>query len=102
MLRNPDEVLKTMKQAEDAPTPTGEPKRLFKKLNLNFGGKDRHLRKPASKAQKNSDDNRSSGQPFSSFFDGKSSLFSKKPPRPGSMSPAEKPTTLYENDWTVV
>lgn len=101
MLINPEEVLKTMKHAEDSPTPAGEPKRLFK-LNLNFGGKDRQLRKPASRDHKNSNDNRMNGQPFSSFFDGKSSLFSKKPPKPGSMSPAEKSATLIENDWTVV
>ncbi|PON62697.1 Rab3 GTPase-activating protein catalytic subunit [Parasponia andersonii] len=101
LLLNPEEVLKTMTQAEDNPNPAGEPKRLFKKLNLNFGGKDRHLRKPASRDHKNSDD-KMSGQPFSSFFDGKSSLFSKRPPKPGSLSPAEKPTALDENDWTVV
>lgn len=100
MLRNPDEILKTLKQSEDAADPAGEPKRLFKRLNLNFGGKDRHLRKPASKEHKRPEENRN-GQPFSSFFDGKSSLFSKKPPKPGSMSPAEKPT-LIENGWTVL
>lgn len=100
MLCNPEEVLRIMKQAEEATTPAGEPKRLFKRLSLNFGGKDRHFRKPLSKEHKSPEENRN-GQPFSSFFDGKSSLFSKKPPKAGSMSPAEKPT-LVENGWTVL
>ncbi|XP_024021670.1 rab3 GTPase-activating protein catalytic subunit isoform X2 [Morus notabilis] len=100
MLCNPEEVLRIMKQAEEATTPAGEPKRLFKRLNLNFGGKDRHFRKPLSKEHRSPEENRN-GQPFSSFFDGKSSLFSKKPPKAGSMSPAEKPT-LVENGWTVL
>lgn len=100
MVRTPEEVLKTLKQSEDAVTPAGEPKRLFKRLNLNFGGKDRNFRKPVSKEHKSPEESRN-GQPFSSFFDGKSSLFSKKPPKPGNMSPAEKPT-LVENGWTVL
>ena len=101
-MRNPDEVLKTMKQAEDATTPAGETRRLFKRLNLNFGAKDRHFRKPPPKEHKSSDENRN-GEPFSSFFDGKSSLFSKRSPspKPQSMSPAERPN-LVDNDWTVV
>ncbi|KAM6553862.1 hypothetical protein CsatB_014624 [Cannabis sativa] len=101
MLHNPEEVLKIVRLAEDSPSSAGEPKRLFKRLNLNFGGKDRNLGKPASKEHKNSE-NRRRGQQFSSFFDGKSSLFLKRPPKSGSMSPAEKPTTLDENDWTMI
>lgn len=99
MLHNSEEVLKTMKQPEDTTTAASEIKRRFKKLNLNFGGKDR---KSASKEQKNAEEN-PSGQPFSSFFDGKSSLFSKKPPKPESISPAGKsPPPPDDNDWTVV
>lgn len=104
MLRNPEEVLNTMKQPEDTATAAGEIRRRFKRLNLNFVGKDRSLGKPASKEQKNSEEN-SSGQPFSSFFDGKSSLFSKKPPKPESISPAGKfppPPPADESDWTMV
>lgn len=112
MLQNPEEVLKMMKQPEESTTPSGEPKRRFKRLILNFGGKDRQLKKSASKDQKNSTS--PSSQPFSSFFDNKSSLFSKKPPKPESgppvetplkpenTYPVEKPSITDENDWTVV
>ncbi|XP_008226869.2 PREDICTED: rab3 GTPase-activating protein catalytic subunit [Prunus mume] len=112
MFQNPEEVLKMMKQPEESTTPSGEPKRRFKRLVLNFGGKDRQLKKSASKDQKNSTS--PSSQPFSSFFDNKSSLFSKKPPKPENASPvetppkpenappAEKPSITDENDWTVV
>lgn len=107
MLGNPEEVLNTMKQPEDTTSTAGEIKRRFKRLNLNFGGKDRNSGKPASKEQKNSEENPSSGQPFSSFFDGKSSLFSKKPPKPETISLAGKsppppPPPLDESDWTIV
>ncbi|KAL5583624.1 hypothetical protein UlMin_016066 [Ulmus minor] len=96
MLLNPEEALKSTKQPEDSPATAGEPKRIFKRLNLNFGGKERQLRKQSPKEEKKSENNRTS-QPFSSFFDGKSSLFSRKPPKP-----AEKTPTLIENDWTIV
>ncbi|KAM6554199.1 hypothetical protein CsatB_014961 [Cannabis sativa] len=103
MLDNPEEVLNTVKVAEDTPSPEGEPKRLFKRLNLNFGGIERNLRKPASKEHKNSSDgDKARGQAFSSLFDGRSLLFSKRPPKPGSMPHAEKPTTLHENAWTII
>ncbi|XP_015899832.2 uncharacterized protein LOC107433094 [Ziziphus jujuba] len=102
MLHNSEEVLKTMKQPEDTTTAAGEIKRRFKRLNLNFGGKDRNSRKPAAKEQKNAEEKPSS-QPFSSFFDGKSSLFSKKPPKPESITPARKSSPPPDdNDWTVV
>ncbi|KAB2615627.1 rab3 GTPase-activating protein catalytic subunit [Pyrus ussuriensis x Pyrus communis] len=100
MLVNPEEALRAMKQPEESMTPSGEPKGRFRRLTLNFGGKDRQLRKSGSKDQKNS---KSPGsQPFSSFFDNKSSLFSKKPPKPENSSPAEKSSNTVESDWTVV
>lgn len=105
MLGNPEEVLNTMKHPENTTSAAGEIKRRFKRLNLNFGGKDRSSGKPASKEQKNSEENPSSGQPFSSFFDGKSSLFSKKPPKPETISLAGKSPPLPpldESDWTMV
>ncbi|KAM1857337.1 hypothetical protein ACFX14_007454 [Malus domestica] len=75
MLLNPEEALRAMNQPDESTTPSGEPKRRFRRLTLNFGGKDKRLRKTASKDQKNSTSPGS--QPFSSFFDNKSSLFSK-------------------------
>ncbi|XVF77405.1 hypothetical protein PTKIN_Ptkin14bG0040400 [Pterospermum kingtungense] len=106
MLLSPEEVIKTIKQAEETPTmengsPAGELKRRFKKLGLNFGGgKDKQQKKPPPKDQKNSDENTS--RPFASFFDSKSSLFSKKPPKPENLSQVDKPLSQDESDWTLV
>ena len=96
---SPEEVIKTIKQVEETPTMEngssgGELKRRFKKLGLNFGGKDKQQRKPPPKDQKNSDENPS--RSFASFFDSKSSLFSKKPPKPENLSQVD------ESDWTLV
>ncbi|KAJ7960793.1 rab3 GTPase-activating protein catalytic subunit [Quillaja saponaria] len=103
MLLNPDEVLKMVKQPEESTATTAEPKRKIKRLSLIFGVKDRHSRKPVSKDQNqiNTDEN-SSRQPFASFFDSKSSLFSKKPPKPESTTAAEKPPCSDGSDWTIV
>ncbi|KAB1215176.1 Rab3 GTPase-activating protein catalytic subunit [Morella rubra] len=96
MLLNPDEVLTIMKQPDETMATAGEPKRLFKRLGFNFGG-----RKPASEDHKGAEEN-PNRQPFSSFFDGKSSLFSRKPPKPETIPPAEKPLCPDEDGWTVV
>ncbi|XP_057980742.1 uncharacterized protein LOC131166311 isoform X2 [Malania oleifera] len=98
MVLNPDDILKTTKQPEETSSGAGELKRRFRRLSLTFGG-----RKPGGKDQKNSEET-TTRQPFSSFFDGKSSLFSKKPPKPeaDSASPADKSLCPEENDWTVV
>ncbi|XP_050218959.1 uncharacterized protein LOC126669514 [Mercurialis annua] len=97
ILVNPEEVLRAVKQTEET-TATGgsEPRRLLKKLGLNFGSKDRNLRKPSPR------DDKSDGQPFSAFFDGKSSLFSKKPPKPESALVGDKTPCPDDNDWTLV
>ncbi|GAV72901.1 Rab3-GTPase_cat domain-containing protein [Cephalotus follicularis] len=100
MLRHPEEAIKTMKQTGETTT-GGETKRRFLRLGLSFGGKDRQLRKPTVTEQKNSEVN-PTRQTFSSFFDSKSSLFSKKPPKPDSASEAGQPPFLDENDWTIV
>ncbi|XVE50682.1 hypothetical protein DITRI_Ditri01bG0182900 [Diplodiscus trichospermus] len=105
MLLSPEEVIKTMKQTgETSTTENGNSasdlKRRFKKLGLNFGGKDKQQRKPPSKDEKNSDEN--SSRPFASFFDSKSSLFSKKPPKPEDLSQVDKPLSVDESDWTMV
>lgn len=101
MLLNPEEVLKAARQMEETNT-VGEPRRRLKMLGLSFGSKERNSRNP-SKDEKNSEEN-SSRQPFSTFFDGKSSLFLKKPPRPESVSFGDKAAYQdeNENDWTIV
>ncbi|KAK3017410.1 hypothetical protein RJ639_006704, partial [Escallonia herrerae] len=81
MLLDPDEVLRTAKQPEET-TPSGEQKGRFKRLSFIFGGKERHSGKQPQKDPKHSEEN-STRQSFSS-------IFSKKPPKPGSASPAEK------------
>lgn len=101
MLLNPEEVLKAARQMEETNT-VGEPRRRLKMLGLSFGSKERNSRNP-SKDEKNSEEN-SSRQPFSTFFDGTSSLFLKKPPRPESVSFGDKAAYQdeNENDWTIV
>ena len=97
MMVNPDEILKAMKQAEESNMTTSVLKRRFKKLSLNLVGKDEQTKK-SSPRNANSDERLSSStQPFSSFFDSKSSLFAKKPPKPESTS-----ATPVENGWTLV
>ncbi|XP_038685263.1 uncharacterized protein LOC119985143 isoform X1 [Tripterygium wilfordii] len=99
MLLNPDELLKTMKQSEETTFNIGEPKRMFKKLNLNFGSMDRNSRKVMDEKHSVESPVR---QPFSNFFDGKSSLFSKKPPKPESFSPDDKTPCSDDSEWTIV
>ncbi|KAL2316740.1 hypothetical protein Fmac_030616 [Flemingia macrophylla] len=99
MLLNPEEALKMIKQTEESTMITDEPKSPFKRLSLIFGGKDKLLRKSISKDQMN-DEEKPGRHSFSNFFDSKSSLFSKKPPKSGSPSPSEK--TSHETGWTTV
>ncbi|CAM8949693.1 unnamed protein product [Rhodiola kirilowii] len=106
MLLNPEEVMKIMKQQEEAATTPGEqPKRRFRRLTMYFG-KDKQSKKPppSSKGQKAAEEPMS--QSFSKFFDSKSSLFSRKSPKPESVPafprPADKPISSDDGDWTVV
>ncbi|KAF8009139.1 hypothetical protein BT93_J0201 [Corymbia citriodora subsp. variegata] len=101
MLLKPEEALKMMQPPEDTSITPGEPRRRFKRLSLIFGGKDRQTKEQETKNQKNAEENLSR-QSFANFFDSKSSLFSRKPPKSGSASPAEKPSCPVENDWTIV
>ncbi|BAT80698.1 hypothetical protein VIGAN_03029600 [Vigna angularis var. angularis] len=98
MLLNPEEALKMIKQTEESTMVTDEPKSPLKRLRLIFAGKDKLLRKSLSKDQLN-DEEKPGRQSFSSFFDSKSSLFSKKPPKSGSPSPSEK--SSLDVGWTV-
>lgn len=99
MVLSPDEVIRiTFQPEEPTAAPANEIKSRFKRLSLIFGNKD----KPSPQGQKNQEES-PSRQPFSS-------MFSKKPPKPGSSSPADKPVsspadkpvTSVENDWTIV
>ncbi|XP_022151309.1 uncharacterized protein LOC111019274 isoform X2 [Momordica charantia] len=96
MMLNPEEILKTMKQPEESNMTASELKRRFKKLSLNFVGKDGQSRK-SSPRNPNSNEKPSSPQPFSSFFDSKSSLFSKKTPKAETAS-----ADSVENGWSFV
>ncbi len=93
MLLSPEEVLKTLKLADEmaageAENSGDEPKRGFKKLSL-FGSQDRQQRKSPSMDTQYSEGS-PPRQPFASFFDSKSSLFSKKPPKPDSSPRIDK------------
>lgn len=101
MLLKPEEALKMVQPPEDTSATPGEPRRRFKRLSLIFGGKDRQTKEQETKNQKNAEDN-PARQSFANFFDSKSSLFLRKPPKPSSASSAEKPSCPVENDWTIV
>ncbi|XP_009599597.1 uncharacterized protein LOC107789087 [Nicotiana tabacum] len=91
MVLSPDEVIRiTFQPEEPTAAPANELKSRFKRLSLIFGNKD----KLSPQGQKNQEES-PLRQPFSS-------IFSKKPPKPGSSSPADKPVTPVENDWTIV
>ncbi|KAJ4980281.1 hypothetical protein NE237_031118 [Protea cynaroides] len=93
ILIHPEDGLKIIEHAEE--TSLSEPKRRFKKLSLNFGGKDGNfLRRPASKDQKKSEEN-----PTRQVF---SNLFAKKPPKGATTLQTDTPPCLDENEWTVV
>ncbi|XP_058220105.1 uncharacterized protein LOC131330506 isoform X3 [Rhododendron vialii] len=94
MLLKPEEVLKIIKQPEEATTPAGEPRHRFKRLSLIFGNRHKHSVNKSAWKDQNSEDN-TTRQSFSS-------MFSKKPPRPDAPSPGEKPVCSLENDWTIV
>ncbi|KAL2944726.1 Rab3 GTPase-activating protein catalytic subunit [Bienertia sinuspersici] len=102
MFVRPDDVMKSMKQPEDVIDPPEEPKTpRFKKLTQMFGRKNRSRK--SSSAEQNSTEDTSTHQPFSNFLDNKSSLFSKKPPKPeNTQLQANNSSGSDENDWTMV
>ncbi|KAI3688523.1 hypothetical protein L2E82_46151 [Cichorium intybus] len=83
MVLNPDEFIRLTKhqQPEDTPT-SGEQKGRFRRLSFVFGNKD----KTPPKHPKNVEEN-----PLRQSI---SSIFSKKPPKPGGASPIQN-----QNDW---
>lgn len=92
MLSNPDEFLNMTKNPDEGST-TGDQRSKFKRLSLIFGGKDRQSRK-TPKDQKNSQET-----PRQQSF---ASIFSRKPPKHGNATSAEKPVSFIDNDLTVV
>ncbi|CAN4102692.1 unnamed protein product [Withania somnifera] len=91
MVLSPDEVIRiTFQHEEPTAAPGNELKSGFKRLSLIFRNKD----KLSPQDQKNQEES-PLRQPFSF-------MFSKKPPKPGSSSPADRPVTSVENDWTIV
>ncbi|KAK8490603.1 hypothetical protein V6N13_134102 [Hibiscus sabdariffa] len=92
MLTSPEEFIQTLKQAEETSmqengSPTGsELKRRFLKLGVIFG----------SKSEENA------SRPFGSFFDSKSSLFSKMSPKAKNIPQLDEPPSIVETDLTVV
>ncbi|CAE6241412.1 unnamed protein product [Arabidopsis arenosa] len=86
MLLRPEEVLRSMKQTEDSPSSGSETKRRFKRLGFIFrGSKERKQTRVPSETEPKSTEP-SPRQSFSSLFDGKSSLFAKRPPRPENVT----------------
>ncbi|CAN8252874.1 unnamed protein product [Cochlearia groenlandica] len=78
MLLRPEEVLRSMKQTEDSPSNGSR----FKRLAFIFRGKEGNSQKRISSETEQKSAEPSPRQSFSSLFDGKSSLFAKRHPRP--------------------
>lgn len=103
MFVRPNDVMKAMKPPEDTNSSAEEPKSRFKKLSQVFGRKNRS-RKSSSEESNSAEDIPTGRQSFSNFFDNKSSLFSKKPPKPENTQPSSNKESVGtdENGWTVV
>ncbi|PWA86665.1 hypothetical protein CTI12_AA136880 [Artemisia annua] len=108
MVSSPDEFVRLTKHRQGDDTPTaGEQKGRFRRLSFVFGNKDKNLGKTPPKDPKSVEENplrQSSENSLRQSFENPlrqsiSSMFSKKPPRAGSASPAEKPVTSIQNDW---
>ncbi|KAI3820519.1 hypothetical protein L1987_08067 [Smallanthus sonchifolius] len=89
MVLNPDELIRLTKH-DDTPT-TGEQKSRFRRLSFVFGNKDKSHGKTPPKDPKHVEEN-----PLRQSL---TSMFSKKPPKAGNASPAEKPVSSIQNDW---
>ncbi|KAI4388378.1 hypothetical protein MLD38_000711 [Melastoma candidum] len=95
MLLKPEDARRFVKQQEESNSSGGELRCLFRRLNFNFVNRDRSPKEQDNPVR----------QSLSSFFDSRSSLFSKKPPMPSSSasSPSERPPICPdESDWTMV
>ncbi|KAI7729952.1 hypothetical protein M8C21_031311 [Ambrosia artemisiifolia] len=88
MVLNPDEFIRLTKHDDTATA--GEQKGRFRRLSLVFGNKDKSHGKTPPK------DPKSEENPLRQSL---TSMFSKKPPKAGNASPAEKPVSSIQNDW---
>ena len=96
----PEDVIRMLKQPEDTNAPE-EPKHRLKKFTQIFGRMSRS-KKSGPDAQRNLEDSPTRSS-LSNLFDGKSSFFSRKPPKPESpQSPMIRPSGQDENGWTVI
>ncbi|KAI3851273.1 hypothetical protein MKX03_002261 [Papaver bracteatum] len=95
MLVNPEDGLKLINQSEETTTPE-EPKHRFKKLIQKISGKDRQFLRRRSSENDKSQEEKPQRQAFPNPFEGKSSLFSKKPPKPIPSTEIETP--LFPDD----
>ncbi|KAJ8754658.1 hypothetical protein K2173_010749 [Erythroxylum novogranatense] len=100
MVLNPEEAMKTVKQTEEIASNGAEMKRRFMRLGLYFGNKDK-TQKKISQKENNSEESQPR-QAFANFFDSKSSILRKKPPKPDGVSPQWQETSPDESEWTVV
>ncbi|CAO2835931.1 unnamed protein product [Amaranthus hypochondriacus] len=95
----PDDVIKAVRQPEDANT-TQEPKSRFKKLSQVFGRKNKST-KSSSEENYSSEDSQTR-QSVATFSDRRASMFGKRPPKPEYTQSPTNPSGSDENDWTIV
>ncbi|CAO2833578.1 unnamed protein product [Amaranthus hypochondriacus] len=100
MFIRPDDVMKAVRQPDDANANQEEPKSRFKKLSQVFGRKNKSRK--SSSEENNSSEDCPTRQPFANFFDSRASMFGKKPPKPEYTQSPTKPSVPDDNDWTVV
>ena len=100
MFVRPDDVMKAVRQPDDANATQEEPKSRFKKLSQVFGRKNKSRK--SSSEENNSSEDSPNRQPFANFFDSRASMFGKKPPKPEYTQSPTKSSVPDENDWTIV
>lgn len=105
MLLNPEEVLKALKQQPGEASPReDQSKYLFVRIpSLRFGGKERSPRNPELKGGQDLEEKTPrTGQAITSFFRGKSSLFSRNSLKGGCVSPRNRSVSRSEFNWLVI
>lgn len=101
-MTHPEEAVKIMDRSDETFS-NEQPKNRFKKISMNFLGKDRQtpLHRKAVKDEKNSQEKQS--HVLSNLFDKGSSLFSKMNSKSsGAPAPSSVPSGLDGTDWTIV
>ncbi|CAH9107703.1 unnamed protein product [Cuscuta epithymum] len=93
MVHSPDEVVKMTVQCGENTPPVNELKSRFKRLSSIFG---------SNKDKKSAGKPSPTNQEENLIKQSLSSIFSKKPPKPGNLSPIDTLSSSVENDWTIV